>query len=585
MADNPRLHHVVVTGGDDALPYAKLDGVPLTDEPAPSLVTVERHRRRLGAGSADHFVGLGARPVLDAHPARLADLFLDRRRRHLVRPAAALARVEGAERGLTAGRTVLVPVTVYRAARRLARTPYREGIVEAAARLRDGRFPDRRGRRWRRSAGAHRRARRRGCHARRAQLVPAGAGRALADRRGARRRLPPPGAGRRRAAARGPPGRAAGPCGAGPARRRPADPRTGRGAARAAAARPLLRQPGGARLPRPPRDRSGSNPVRGPPCCAPYSTTPECTTCRPAGARPPAPRRPRPSAPACASPPTTCSTSSTRRCWPTRASSRRGWCARPCGTRPTVVPLPLDGLADLVSTELWLRRLLARRGTCWTGTSAPPPRGRAPHRCGRSAAPQRPALWINPPRGGRACSSTSVRRPDSMRAVMYVQYGWRRRSVGEPGFSRRRPPSATVSHGMWLCPKTSTSASGKRCAHRCSRPGGRARLVHDGEAQPGQFHVRRLWQPGAQLVAVVVAVHPHEPCCAGLQQIQRGGVHPVARVYHDVGPADLVQQLRGQRRGTPGQMRVGGQQQAHAPGAERSRFARATRGYPRAVTS
>ena len=33
-------------------------------------------------------------------------------------------------------------------------------------------------------------------------------------------------------------------------------------------------------------------------------------------------------------------------------------------------PLPLDGLADLVSLELWLGRLLARRGTCWTGTPA-----------------------------------------------------------------------------------------------------------------------------------------------------------------------------------------------------------------------
>ena len=34
-------------------------------------------------------------------------------------------------------------------------------------------------------------------------------------------------------------------------------------------------------------------------------------------------------------------------------------------------PVPLDGLAELVSMELWLRRLLARRGTCWTGTSSP----------------------------------------------------------------------------------------------------------------------------------------------------------------------------------------------------------------------
>jgi hypothetical protein len=33
-------------------------------------------------------------------------------------------------------------------------------------------------------------------------------------------------------------------------------------------------------------------------------------------------------------------------------------------------PVPLDGIADLVSLELWLRRLLSRRGTCWTGTPA-----------------------------------------------------------------------------------------------------------------------------------------------------------------------------------------------------------------------
>ncbi|MGY4935386.1 asparagine synthase-related protein, partial [Streptomyces sp. 900116325] len=34
-------------------------------------------------------------------------------------------------------------------------------------------------------------------------------------------------------------------------------------------------------------------------------------------------------------------------------------------------PLPLDGLADLAATELWLRRLVSRRGTCWTGSAAP----------------------------------------------------------------------------------------------------------------------------------------------------------------------------------------------------------------------
>lgn len=30
----------------------------------------------------------------------------------------------------------------------------------------------------------------------------------------------------------------------------------------------------------------------------------------------------------------------------------------------------VEGLADLVSLELWLHRLLSRRGTCWSGTPA-----------------------------------------------------------------------------------------------------------------------------------------------------------------------------------------------------------------------
>ncbi len=130
IAANPRLHHVVVAGGEEALPYADLESGPLTDEPGPSLVGAERARLRLQSGSADHFVGNGARQVLDAHPARLADLLIDRRRRHILRPATALAKAEGAS-----PTSLLVPLTVYRAARRLARTPYRSGIEEAAVRL------------------------------------------------------------------------------------------------------------------------------------------------------------------------------------------------------------------------------------------------------------------------------------------------------------------------------------------------------------------------------------------------------------------------------------------------------------------
>ncbi len=135
LAANPRLHHVVVTGGEETLPYADLDG-PLTDEPGPSLVLAARHRARLAAGSADHFTGHGARQVLDAHPARLADLLVDRRRRHLVRPVAALARADG---------SVLVPARVYSAARRLARTPYRAGLEGLAERLMRRRFDEPKG--------------------------------------------------------------------------------------------------------------------------------------------------------------------------------------------------------------------------------------------------------------------------------------------------------------------------------------------------------------------------------------------------------------------------------------------------------
>ncbi|GAA3301475.1 hypothetical protein GCM10020295_44850 [Streptomyces cinereospinus] len=132
LAADPRFHHVVVTGGEETLPYATLDGA-LTDEPGPSLVSAVRHRARLASGSADHLTGYGARQVLDAHPARLADLLMDRQRRHLVRPVAALAKADG---------SVLVPARVYAAARRLARTPYGSGLEGLAERLLHKRFEE-----------------------------------------------------------------------------------------------------------------------------------------------------------------------------------------------------------------------------------------------------------------------------------------------------------------------------------------------------------------------------------------------------------------------------------------------------------
>ncbi|MFJ2958417.1 asparagine synthase-related protein [Streptomyces sp. NPDC087270] len=144
MAADPRLRHIVVPGGPEALPYADLvsgwsegsGGLgALTDEPGPALVSAERHRRRLAAGGADHLIGYGARQVLDAHPARLADLLMDRRRRHLLRPVAALTRADGGGTLTGSLTSVTVPLTVYRAARRLARTPYRQGVEDVASAL------------------------------------------------------------------------------------------------------------------------------------------------------------------------------------------------------------------------------------------------------------------------------------------------------------------------------------------------------------------------------------------------------------------------------------------------------------------
>ncbi|AXI78337.1 asparagine synthase-related protein [Peterkaempfera bronchialis] len=134
----PRLHHTVVPATTHALPYADLADDPftgpLTDEPGPALIEASAVRARLAAGGADHLTGYGARQALDGHPARLADLVRDHRRRDLLRPVAALARADTATEGPLTG-ALATPVSVFRAARRLARAPYAEALEDAAVRL------------------------------------------------------------------------------------------------------------------------------------------------------------------------------------------------------------------------------------------------------------------------------------------------------------------------------------------------------------------------------------------------------------------------------------------------------------------
>ncbi|MFJ8081424.1 asparagine synthase-related protein [Streptomyces sp. NPDC096205] len=347
LAANPRLHHVVVTGGEDTLPYAELDG-PLTDEPSPTLVTAARHRARLSAGSADHFTGYGARQVLDAHPARLADLLMDRKRRHLVRPVAALAKADG---------SVMVPARVYGAARRLARTSYSTGVETLAARLADRRFDDPGS-----AVGASLAALAWACPGPAARWLT---GEALAE---VSIRLQ---SATHRAA--GGPGQ------------RPGDHRARAALARTAADIRVLEQAAEIRFQRLHAPFLDNQVVR---ACR---DLPEALRVQP-GARasilsavlkgagvpdvPPGWGAPS-HAPAAAAARTglRVAADSLIALFDTPLLAQAGLVEarvvrKALRSAAAGEPLPLDGLAHLVSLELWLQRLLSRRGTCWTGTPA-----------------------------------------------------------------------------------------------------------------------------------------------------------------------------------------------------------------------
>ncbi|MEU1480636.1 asparagine synthase-related protein [Streptomyces sp. NPDC005760] len=347
LAANPRLHHVVVTGGEETLPYAELDG-PLTDEPGPCLVTAARHRARLAAGSADHFTGYGARQVLDAHPARLADLLMDRKRRHLVRPVAALAKADG---------SVFVPARVYGAARKLARTPYRAGLEMLADRLMHQRFDEPGG-----AVGASLAAL---TWARPGPAARWLTGEALAEvsvrLQGATHRS-----------------------GIGPGQH-PGDFRARAALARHASDLRVLEQAVEIRSQRLHMPFLDNQVVRA--CRA----LPEALRVRP-GARADILRTVLEGAgvselpPGWGAPSHASSAAATRTGLRVAADSLMSLFGTPLLAQAGLVearvvrkalrgaaegePLPLDGLADLVSLELWLGRLLARRGTCWTGTPA-----------------------------------------------------------------------------------------------------------------------------------------------------------------------------------------------------------------------
>ncbi|MFI5657920.1 asparagine synthase-related protein [Streptomyces sp. NPDC051684] len=347
LAANPRLHHVVVAAGEEALPYADLDG-PLTDEPSPSLITAARHRARLVSGSADHFTGYGARQVLDAHPARLADLLMDRQRRHMLRPVAALTKADG---------SLAVPARVYGAARKLARTPYKAGLEGLAGRLLQRSFEEPGG-----AVGASLAAL---AWARPGPAARWLTGEALAEvsvRLHDGKTRPGPGPGQR-----------------------PGEFRARAGLARHAADLRILEQAAEVRFQRLHAPFLDNQVVRA--CRA----LPEALRVQP-GARAEILRRVLEGAgvselpPGWGAPSHTSSSAATRAGLRLAADQLIGLFDTPLLAQTGLIearvvrralrsaaegePLPLDGLADLVALELWLRRLLARRGTCWTGTPA-----------------------------------------------------------------------------------------------------------------------------------------------------------------------------------------------------------------------
>ncbi|MET9562372.1 MULTISPECIES: asparagine synthase-related protein [Streptomyces] len=370
LAANPRLHHVVVAGGEEVLPYADLEG-PLTDEPGPSLVTAARHRARLASGSADHFTGYGARQVLDAHPARLADLLMDRKRRHLVRPVAALTKADG---------SVMVPARVYGAARKLSRTSYVVGIEGLADRLLHKRFEE--------PAGA--------VGASLAALTwarPGPAARWLTGEALAEVSVRLTGATTRASIGPG---------------QRPGDFRARSALTRHAADLRILEQAAEVRFQRLHAPFLDNQVVRA--CRA----LPEALRVQP-GARAAILRTVLEGAgvadlpPGWGAPSHASSTAAARTGLRVAVDELVALFDTPLLAQAGLVearvvrkalraaadgePLPLEGLADLVSLELWLRRLLDRRGTCWTGT---PARQRA---VPEGIRPQRGALGAGAGRG------------------------------------------------------------------------------------------------------------------------------------------------------------------------------------------
>ncbi|MFJ3222840.1 albusnodin/ikarugamycin family macrolactam cyclase [Streptomyces sp. NPDC086783] len=124
----PSIQLAVTRGSEDSLPYSGLSEHGRADQPDPAAVIGARQRLRLDhiarGGPGIHLTGEGGDALLAAPPSYLGDIAAAAGLRRLVSDARALARIRQ-----------LSPVDVTLRARRLARTPLRQAMIELAARF------------------------------------------------------------------------------------------------------------------------------------------------------------------------------------------------------------------------------------------------------------------------------------------------------------------------------------------------------------------------------------------------------------------------------------------------------------------
>ena len=147
---------------------------------------------------------------------------------------------------------------------------------------------------------------------------------------------------------------------------------------------------------------------------------------------------------------------------------------------------------------------------------------------------------------------------------MYVQTGCRRRSVGEPGLSRRRPPGRQRVPGNVRVAKNQDVGIREEGFAALLPALGLAGLVDHAEPDAVQRHTDRLGQAPPELVAVVIAINTDQPPAALFELVEQARADPVTRVENHVSVLDGGPHLVRQCPGALRDVGVGNKDQAQA---------------------